>query len=195
MSFACRPFVLCGTSAPGSSKQSQMRVRVQSRNMRAFAAYTGLACARAKAHFDSNFRGATASSSLLFSAASATSSTNYTIASPQGLGSLTKHVWPTKHVLHHMRTHCLHTAHSMPLQKVKKSSLPLCRAGLSCGSTTMSSDGACRSARLRVGAWQAFGTCTRPKRWQNVTIVWHCRLPLKALQHGHFHRCTWINAL
>ena len=152
MSLACRRFVLYGTFTPRGPKQSQMQVRVQSRNVAAFAAHTNLACARAKARFESDFRGATASFSLSFSAASAASSTTCTIALPQGLGSLTKHVWQTRHVLHHMRTHCLHTAHSMPLRKVKNSWLPPCRGGLPSGSTTMSSDGACRSARLRVGA-------------------------------------------
>ena len=109
MSLACRRFVQYGTFTPRAPKQSQMRVRVQSRNMPAFAAHTSLACARAKARFGSNLCGATASSSLLFSTASAASSTTYTIASPQGLGSLTKYVWQTRHVLHEMRTDCLHT--------------------------------------------------------------------------------------
>ena len=118
--------LLFGTFTPMLAKQSEMRARVQSRNVPNFAAHTNLACARAKARFGSDFRGATASSSLLFSAASAASSTTYTTASPHGLGSLTKHVWQTRHVLHQMRTDCLHIAQSMPLRKVKKSWLPPC---------------------------------------------------------------------
>ena len=126
MSRAFRRFLLFGTFTPMLAKQSQMRARVQSRNVPAFAAHTSLACARAKALFGSDFRGASASSSLLLSAASAASSTTCTTASPHGLGSLTKHVWQTRHVLHQMRTDCLHTAQSMPLWKVKKSWLRPC---------------------------------------------------------------------
>ena len=137
MSRACRRLMLYGTFTPMTPKQSQMRAHVQSRNVPAFAAHTSLAYARAKARFGSDFRGATAPYSLLFLAASAASSTTSTIASPQGLGSLTKHVWQTRHVLHQMRIDRLHTAHCMPLQKVKKSWLPPCRAGLPSDSTTV----------------------------------------------------------
>ena len=61
------------------------------------------------------------------------------------------------------RTDCLHTAQSVPFRKVKKSWLPPCSTGIPPGSTTVSSDGICRSPRLRVGPWQAAGTSDPPK--------------------------------
>ena len=153
-----------------------MRARVQSCNAPTFAAQTRLARARAKARFESDFRGVTASCLLSFSASSAASSTTCTITSPQGLGSLTKHVWQTSHVLHHTRTDCLHTVHSMPLRKVNKSWLPPCGVGPPSDSATVSWDGACRSACLRVGPWQARGNSHPPQKMEKG----HHHLPLRA---------------
>ena len=48
MSLACRRFTLYGTFTPMAPKQSQMRARVQSRNVPAFAANTSLGCARTR---------------------------------------------------------------------------------------------------------------------------------------------------
>ena len=120
-SLVCRRLLPLGTFTPSTSRHCDNASLVQSRSLRFCVAIINFACILATPCLLSGFRGVANSSALLFSPSSQTSSTTFTTTSVQGCGPAKKHAWHTKHVLHQMRTTCLHVAHCIPLRKVMKS--------------------------------------------------------------------------
>ena len=120
-SLVCRRLLPLGTFTPSASRHCDNAALVQSRSLPLCAAITNFACILATRRPLSGFLGVGNSSALLSSPSSQTSSATFTTNFVQGCGPAEKYAWHTRHVLHQMRTTCLHEAHCIPLLKVMKS--------------------------------------------------------------------------